>query len=87
VLIFKCKRKFRHKNDTKVDALTESKDADVKKSPEVVVKDNWVNESDDTESITWRDVSETLDLVFGISAIVWLCLSALVFFSMVSPEN
>jgi hypothetical protein len=91
VFILKCKRKFRNTNDTKVDALTESKDADVKKSPEVVVKDNWVTEYDDTESITWRDVSETVDLVFGISAIVWLCLTALVFFSMVStqslPEN
>lgn len=85
VLILKCKRQY--KNEIIVEVLPESKDEEVKEPKKEVITDNWVIPTTPPESVTWREVSETIDCVAGIAAITWLCVSAMAFFVMVSTQS
>ncbi|XP_045174364.2 neuronal acetylcholine receptor subunit alpha-6-like [Mercenaria mercenaria] len=83
VRILKCNRLPRR---TKVENLKEDDDGNKKEHLENVDTVKWALPAY-TERITWRDVSKAVDMVFGGAAILWLLMTTLAFFIMVSTQR
>lgn len=78
-------------NRTKVQPITET-DVQITekcKSAEEMEPVKWVLPIylEDEDRITWREVSRTVDKVFGLASIMWLLISAASFFAMVITQT
>jgi hypothetical protein len=75
---------------TKVESFTNADDDDIdgdkKTNMEKVDSIKWAAPADNIP-VTWREVSEVVDVLFGGAAILWLIITAVSFFSMVATHS